>query len=165
MIIVQPGLQRQILNTEKIVHILENPMVFSKGTGYGIRALAYLARQTDLRLCGLSEIAASENMPPVYLRKLLAELRRHRLVRSVKGVHGGYLLARDPRSITLWEVFSVLDQDPYLDECILCHSRDETRSCPFCGEWKRIRDDLMVHLKDKTIADFAENPPEDEVQN
>ena len=133
-------------------------MVFSKGTGYGIRALAYLARQTDLRLCGLNEIAASEKIPAEYLRKLFAELRRHRIVRSVKGVHGGYLLAQAPQNITLWDVFSVLDQDPYLDECILCHSRDESPSCPFCGEWKRIRDDLIVHLKGKTIADFATYP-------
>ncbi len=130
-------------------------MVFSKATGYGIKALAYLARQTDLRLCGLNEIASSEKIPPEYLRKLLAELRRHRIVQSVKGVHGGYLLAQDPQNITLWEVFRVLDHDPYLDECILCLSRDENHSCPFCGEWKRIRDDLVVILKNKTIADFA----------
>lgn len=131
-------------------------MVFSKGTGYGIRALAYLARQTDLRLCGLNEIAVGENIPPEFLRKLLGELRRHRIVQSVKGVHGGYLLGRNPTLITLWDVFNVLDQDPYLDECILCHSRDETPSCPFCSEWKRIREDLAKHLKGTTIADFAE---------
>mgnify|MGYP000856810567 CR=1 FL=1 len=130
-------------------------MVFSKATGYGIRALAYLARQTDLRLCGLSEIASSENIPPVYLRKLLGELRRHRIVKSVKGIHGGYLLAQEPQNITLWDVFKVLDHNPYMDECALCGSRDEKPSCLFCGEWRRIRDDLVSILKNKTIADFA----------
>lgn len=132
-------------------------MVFSKGTGYGVRALAYLARQNDLRLCGLNEIAASEHIPSEYLRKLLAELRRHRLVRSVKGVHGGYLLAKEPQKITLWDVFSVLDQDPYLDECVLCGSRENDRACPFCSEWKRIGEDLEIHLKSKTIADYADH--------
>lgn len=114
-----------------------------------------MARHGQTGICGVNEIAASEKMPPVYLRKLLSELRRHRLVKSVKGIHGGYLLARDPREITLWEVFSVLDQDPYLDECILCHSRTESDPCPFCGEWRTIREDLIARLKDKTIADFA----------
>jgi len=131
-------------------------MVFSKGTGYGIRALAYLARRNDPRVCGLNEIAAAENIPPVYLRKLLAELRRHRLVRTVKGVHGGYMLARKPEMISLWDIFSVLDQDPYLDECILCHSRDDSPSCPFCSDWKQIREDLMIRLRNGTIAEFAE---------
>jgi Rrf2 family protein len=130
-------------------------MVFSKGTGYGIRALAYLARRNDPRVCGLNEIAASEKIPQEYLRKLLAELRRHRLVRSEMGVHGGYMLARPPEDITLWEVFSVLDQDPYLDECIMCQSREEQPHCPFCVDWKRIRDELTGSLKNKTIAEFA----------
>ncbi len=130
-------------------------MIFSKATGYGIRALAYLARQNDVRLCGLNEIAASERIPPVYLRKLLGELRRHRIVESVKGVHGGYLLAQHPGDITLWDVFRLLDQDPYLDECLLCGSRDEGSNCPFCKEWKRIRDELIQTLQTQTIADYA----------
>lgn len=130
-------------------------MVFSRATGYGIRALAYLARQTDLRLCGLSEIAENEKIPPVYLRKLLGELRRHRFVESVKGIHGGYLLAQSPQNITLWDVFRILDHDPHLDECVLCHSRGENPSCLFCNEWKRIGEDLTEILKNRTIADFA----------
>ena len=132
-------------------------MIFSRATGYGIRALAYLARQSDVRLCGLSEIAESENIPPVYLRKLLGELRRHRIIRSVKGIPGGYLMARKPQTVTLWDVFMVLDPNPYLDECALCHSRNAKKTCPFCGEWNRIGNDLKQLLKRKTIADFAGN--------
>jgi Rrf2 family protein len=130
-------------------------MIFSKATGYGIRALAYLARQNDVGLCGLNEIASSERIPPVYLRKLLGELRRHRIVESVKGVHGGYLLARKPQQITFWDVFLLLDHDPYLDECLLCGSRDDNQRCSFCGEWKRIREELIGSLKRNTIADYA----------
>ena len=130
-------------------------MILSRATGYGIRALAYLAKQTDLRLCSLNEIADSENIPPVYLRKLLGELRRRRIITSVKGIYGGYLLARKPQSVTLWDVFMVLDPNPYLDECVLCHSRDKRKTCPFCNDWKRIGDDLSHLLKHKTIADFA----------
>lgn len=132
-------------------------MIFSKATGYGIRALAYLAKQTDLRLCGLYEIANSENIPPVYLRKLLGELRRQRIVRSVKGIHGGYLLAREPQKVTLWDIFIVLDPNPYLDECVICHTQDEKDLCPFCKDWKRIGSEIIQILKKKTIADFAKS--------
>lgn len=130
-------------------------MVFSKATGYGIRALSYMARQCKFRICGLNEIAASENIPPDYLRKILGELRRHRIVESVKGIHGGYILTEEPRTITLWDVFQVLDHDPYLDECILCGSRDQQAGCLFCVEWRRICDDLIAVLKSQTIEDFA----------
>ncbi len=131
-------------------------MVFSKATGYGIRAMSYMARHGgDVGVCGLGEIASSEKIPQDYLRKLLGELRRHRLVRSVKGVHGGYLLAHEPQNITLWDVFKALDNDPYLDECIFCGARGENLSCSFCAEWKRICNELVATLKKQTIADFA----------
>jgi Rrf2 family protein len=129
-------------------------MVFSKATRYGVKALAYMAHRSNARICGVNEIAGSEIIPPVYLRKLLGELRRHRLVESVKGLHGGYVLARDPQSITLWEVFRILDPDPYLDECILCGSREEGFSCSFCMDWRRICGELIKELKRQTIADF-----------
>lgn len=131
-------------------------MIFSKTTAYGIRALAYLASHSGNGLCGLQEIAQHEHIPPVYLRKVLGELRRHRLLRSVKGIHGGYELARPPETITLWEVFRLLEPDPYLDACILGHGQcKEEGSCALHEDWQRIRKDLVRLLQDKSIAEIA----------
>ena len=131
-------------------------MIFSKTTAYGVRALAYLASHSSNRLCGLQEIAECEKIPPVYLRKVLGLLRRHRLLRSVKGIHGGYELARPPQTITLWEVFRVLEPDPYLDACILGHGLcKQEGSCALHDDWQRIRKDFVQLLQDKTIAEIA----------
>ncbi|MFY9610200.1 MAG: Rrf2 family transcriptional regulator [Blastocatellia bacterium] len=131
-------------------------MIFSKATGYGIRALAYLARNPDRGLCGLQEIAEHERIPPVYLRKVLGELRRHRLLYSVKGIHGGYRLARPPQTITLWEVFRVLEPDPYVDACILgCGQCDPESSCALHEDWQKVRKDLVGLLQTKTISEVA----------
>jgi len=131
-------------------------MVFSKATGYGIRALAYLAKHPDSGLCGLQEIAARERIPPVYLRKVLGELRRHRLLRSVKGIHGGYELARPPQKITLWEVFRVLEPDPYLDSCILGRGEcNAESSCALHDDWQKVRAELVTLLQTRTISDLA----------
>ena len=133
-------------------------MLFSKTTGYGIRALAYLAGQPAGRLCGLQEIAESERIPPVYLRKVLGELRRRRLLRSVKGIHGGYELSRPPEAITLWEVFRTLEPDPYLDSCILGHGPCNPESaCALHADWARVRRELTRLLQDKTIAEMADS--------
>ena len=101
-------------------------MILSKATGYGIRALAYMASQPEHGLFGLQEIAEHEDIPPAYLRKVLGELRRHRLLRSTKGIHGGYGLGRAPEAITLWEVFSVLEADPYMDVCMVALLQNRT---------------------------------------
>jgi Rrf2 family protein len=131
-------------------------MIFSKATGYGIRALAYLAGHSETGLCGLQEIAEHEHIPPVYLRKVLGELRRHRLLRSVKGIHGGYELARPAETITLWEVFRVLEPDPYLDACILGRGQcDPESSCALHEDWQNVRNGLVGLLETKTISEIA----------
>jgi Rrf2 family protein len=132
-------------------------MLFSKTTGYGIRALAYLAGQPAGRLCGLQEIAVAEHIPPVYLRKVLGELRRRRLLRSVKGIHGGYELFRPAETITLWEVFRTLEPDPYLDSCILGHGPcDPDAACALHADWSRVRRELTRLLRERTIAEMAD---------
>ncbi len=131
-------------------------MIFSKATSYGIRALAYIASRPEHRLCGLQEIAEHEEIPPAYLRKILGELRRHRLLRSVKGIHGGYELGRDPEGITLWEVFKVLEPDPYMDACILGNKVCGPESaCAFHEDWQRVRKDLVSILETRTISEAA----------
>jgi Rrf2 family transcriptional regulator, iron-sulfur cluster assembly transcription factor len=131
-------------------------MIFSKATSYGIRALAYIASQHEPRLLGLQEIAVHEDIPPAYLRKILGELRRHRLLRSVKGIHGGYELGRAPEAITLWEVFRVLEPDPYLDTCILGNKVcSPESSCAFHDDWQRVRAELVSLLETRTISDAA----------
>jgi len=131
-------------------------MIFSKATGYGIRALAYMASHPDRGLFGLQEIAEHEDIPPAYLRKVLGELRRHRFLRSVKGIHGGYELGRAPETITLWEVFSLLEADPYMDVCILGNKVcSPESSCAFHNDWLRVREELVDLLQTRTIAEAA----------
>jgi len=131
-------------------------MIFSKATGYGIRAMAYLASHSEAGLCGLQEIAEHEHIPPVYLRKVLGELRRHRLLHSVKGIHGGYELARAPQTITLWEVFQVLEPDPYLDACILgCGQCNNEAWCALHEDWQKLRTGLVGLMQTRTVSEVA----------
>lgn len=131
-------------------------MILGKGTGYGIRAMAYIARQNG-RLCSLQEIALTERIPPVFLRKVLGELRRRRMLYSVKGLHGGYGFSRQPESVSLWDVIRVLDPDPELDTCVLGCDGD----APPCGlheDWQRLRGEIVALLHETMISDLAGSP-------
>ena len=131
-------------------------MILSKATGYGIRALVHPARHPKNRLCGLEEIARSEQIPPVFLRKVLGELRRHRLLCSVKGIHGGYALARPAESITLWEVIDSLGSSAEFDLCILgCGYCCPNDPCPLHQEWQGLRQQLLHSWAAKTISEIA----------
>ena len=57
----------------------------------------------------IRNIAAQQNIPDRYLEQLLATLRRGGLVKSQRGSKGGYVLAREPWKISLFEVFTCLE--------------------------------------------------------
>ncbi|HEY9648312.1 MAG TPA: Rrf2 family transcriptional regulator [Chroococcidiopsis sp.] len=57
----------------------------------------------------IRQIAAEQQIPDRYLEQLLATLRRCGIVRSLRGAKGGYLLAREPRKITLLEVVNCIE--------------------------------------------------------
>ncbi len=80
---------------------------------YGLRALVFLAAQSDgSKPLQIHAIATSQLIPEDYLRQLLVQLRSAGLVRSVRGPHGGYLLAREPDEISVAEVLEVLEGPP-----------------------------------------------------
>lgn len=131
-------------------------MVFSKTTTYGIRALVYLAGHSTPHLCGLQEIAEVEKIPPAYLGKILGDLRKHHLLRSVKGIHGGYELAQPPESITIWNICEILDPISENGRCILRleHCTPEN-ICALDQVWMPQRKKFIKLLKTRTIAQIA----------
>ena len=76
---------------------------------YAIRALAELARCGGAGPVPIGELARRRDVPVQFLEQLFAVLRRAGILRSQRGVKGGYLLARDPSEITVLEVVELLD--------------------------------------------------------
>ena len=88
---------------------------------YGLRALVFLAASVELgKPVQIHAIAERQQIPEDYLRQLLVQLRAAGLVKSVRGPHGGYLLAKTPDEISMGEVIEVLEGAPeqihYLNE-------------------------------------------------
>jgi Rrf2 family protein len=75
---------------------------------YAVRALAELAASNGESMTAES-IARAQGVPLKFLLGILGELRRGGLVRSQRGPAGGYLLDRDPSSITIADVMRAVD--------------------------------------------------------
>jgi len=104
--------------------------MFSRSTEYAIQALKYLAQQPAGSLSGAGEIAAATHIPQPYLWKLLKYLSEERLVRSFRGVSGGYELARSPKEITIREIWAAIPKGPNVFGCVLTSSDcDENQPC------------------------------------
>ena len=76
---------------------------------YAVRALAELARTGSAGPVPIGEIARRRDIPVQFLEQLFAVLRRAGVLKSQRGVKGGYSFAKDPASITVLEIVELLD--------------------------------------------------------
>ena len=76
---------------------------------YAIRALAELARTGGPGPVPIGELARRREVPVQFLEQLFAVLRRAGILRSQRGVKGGYAFAREPGEVTVLEVVELLD--------------------------------------------------------
>lgn len=76
---------------------------------YAIAALAELGRGGDQGPIPIGELARRREIPVQFLEQLFASLRRAGMLRSFRGVKGGYSFARAPETISVLEVVELLD--------------------------------------------------------
>jgi Rrf2 family protein len=76
---------------------------------YALRALAELARTGGDGPVPIGELARRRDIPVQFLEQLFAVLRRGGILRSQRGVKGGYAFARQPHEITVLEIVELLD--------------------------------------------------------
>lgn len=84
-------------------------MKLSKKGEYGVRAVCHLAEHWGEGVIHSRQIAEKESIPPKFLESILLQLKRAGLVKSRRGVEGGYRLSRGPDQVMLGEVIRVLD--------------------------------------------------------
>lgn len=77
---------------------------------YSVKALLDLSLQPRHQPVSVKIIADRQGIPAPYLEKLLIELRRAELVESVRGVQGGYRLARSPDQISLAQILEAVGE-------------------------------------------------------
>jgi Rrf2 family protein len=92
--------------------------VISQTTEYALRAVVWLASHEDRPLTA-QQIADATRVPAGYLAKVLQGLSRAGLLRSQRGLGGGFTLARSPGELSVWEVVQAVDPIRRITECPL----------------------------------------------
>jgi len=91
-------------------------MRISRKAEYALRALANMARQPLSAVSRVEELASAERVPQKFLEQILLTLKKAGLLRSRRGVGGGYQLERPPGRISLAEVLTAVD-GPFQPMC------------------------------------------------
>ena len=84
-------------------------MNLSQKCQYAVRAVLELAKQYGRGPVAISQIAASQAIPQRFLENILNDLKPTGLIESRRGMQGGYLLAREPATVTVGEVIRFVE--------------------------------------------------------
>ena len=134
----------------------------SKGTDYGIRILAYLAR--DEVVSGPSatrnarEVAEALHLPVPMVSKVMKSLARAGLLASHRGAKGGFSLSRRPEELNVANMIAALEGPVALTECQIGPSLcAHEGSCHVQGPWSVINRSVQNTLATITLSDLI-NP-------
>jgi len=84
-------------------------MKFSTKSTYGLRAIIRLAENFGQNSLSLAKIAKEEDISLKYLERIFSGLKKAGLVRSEKGVAGGYVLVENPKKVNILKVVEALE--------------------------------------------------------
>src|ERR1700749_4714243 len=125
---------------------------------YAARALLSLALHASEGPTSVRDIAERTGLPQPYLEQILLALKGAGLVRSKRGVGGGYVLARPPAEIDLAEVVSAVDGPIQAGDFGEPHQNgacDHEGQCVLLAVWADVGEHMRRHLESFTLADMA----------
>jgi Rrf2 family transcriptional regulator, iron-sulfur cluster assembly transcription factor len=123
---------------------------------YAIRGMIHIASLPEGAVALRSEIARAQGIPSSFMAKILRSLVRARLLRSSRGVHGGFALARSASEITLLDVveaiegpLSLTDCTPESDGCV------RSEECPAHVVWLSVQTKMADVLSGTSLEELV----------
>ncbi len=124
---------------------------------YGVRALLELALGYKGGPIPINKLSERQEISAKYLEQLLIPLKAAGLVNSVRGARGGYVLARDPAQVTLYDIVSVLEGPVVVVDCVenpeFC---DRVGGCVVHLLWDEMSSLMQNFLISITLASLVE---------
>ena len=126
---------------------------------YAVRIIYYLAvagEKSDAKT-----IAENVGISTRFALKILGKLSQYDFITSFKGAGGGYILAHEPKDITLLQVVSAIDGPIAINKCLMsreacAHSTSHMFGCPFRRVFDEVSRDIEAALDKITFARFIE---------
>ena len=120
---------------------------------YSVKALLDLSLQSGYGPTSVKAISQRQDLPASYLEKLLIEMRRAGLVKSIRGAQGGYQLAYKPERISLGQILAAVGETI---EPLPSYSPDTNMAEDWVtfSLWQKLHEKLKEALYSITLADL-----------
>ena len=132
--------------------------MFSKTCEYAIRAMIFVAQKsTDETRVGIKEIASGTQAPEHFIAKIMQELSRKKIVKSIKGPNGGFFMTKEDLSQSISDIVKAIDGESIYSDCVLgLKACSEKNPCPLHDEYKEIKRNLLALIENNTISEFRD---------
>ena len=92
---------------------------------YAVMALGDMAVFDEKKPVSLRDISLRQNISLVYLEQIFSKLKKNNIVKSVRGINGGYILTKQPNDIKIADIFFAVDEKVKTVKC----KKNSKRSC------------------------------------
>jgi Rrf2 family transcriptional regulator, cysteine metabolism repressor len=122
---------------------------------YATRILLSIARYQDNGPVSKKIVAADEGISADYIEQIIVPLKNSGLVVGFRGAKGGFLLAKDPQEITIFDILSASEGGVTLVECRHMACQDKT-TCATCSVWEGSSEKLKEYFQSITLKDLLD---------
>jgi Rrf2 family protein len=130
-------------------------MLVTRETDYAVRCVLFLARENG-RLSSVTEVSKKMHVPKSFLAKIFQRLVRAGLLDSLRGVNGGFRLAKNPNQISLLDIMLAIQGPAGINVCAVNSKKCGLSStCSVHPVWVELRRDVDRSLQKQTIASLA----------
>ncbi|MBK8972235.1 MAG: Fe-S cluster assembly transcriptional regulator IscR [Hahellaceae bacterium] len=119
---------------------------------YAVTAMLDLALHAEQGPVSLADIAARQTISLSYLEQLFARLRKQKLVQSIRGPGGGYLLFRAPEQISVAHIIDAVDESVDATQCRKMGNCARGEQCLTHDLWAELTDHIHQFLSNITLA-------------
>ena len=139
-------------------------MQISRQTDYGVRAMLEVAGLEPGGRARTRDVALRQDIPHVFLTKIILQLVRAGLLMSYRGAGGGIGLARPREEITLRDIVEAVEGPIALNRCVVRAGEcPREKTCPVHPIWMKAQASLMALLESTRLCDLvASAPPQDD---
>jgi Rrf2 family protein len=138
---------------------MQHVLQISRKIDYGLRAMIHLAGLPVGEIASLQDLSITLHVPREFLAKILKVLAARGLLRSSRGSHGGYRLARPPAQISFLEVIEAAEGPVQLNVCLDHKDRcDVSAGCTMYHVWKAGQERMLEVYRRTSIAELAAQP-------
>ena len=124
---------------------------------YGVKAMVDLAIHYGDVPVSIKSISQRQNISEYYLEQLFSSLRKAKLIKSIRGAQGGYVLNKLPEEITVADIIDVLEGPIEISDCVegaICHNVD---CCATRLLWQKIKTSIEEVTNSVTLKDIVDD--------